>query len=96
MNILCRTASYCNCAVSLHSFYNFCRKVDLAKLRILRKRLTECNMYWGQSFREKCEGEKKDFEENQIRWFIKCKYYMKKEDTCLLHIRFVGEMLAYQ
>lgn len=49
-----------------------CRRVDLAKLKILRKRLTECNVYWGESSRAKCEPERKNFEENQIRWYIKC------------------------
>lgn len=50
------------------------RKVDVAKLKILRRRLSECNVYWGASWREKCEPERKNFEESQIRWYVKCKY----------------------
>ena len=46
----------------------------MAKLKILRRRLSECNVYWGPSRRDKCEPDRKNFEENQIRWYVKCKY----------------------
>lgn len=47
------------------------KKVDNMKLKIMRKRLTECYEYWQASGHEKCLKEKDEWEQNTVNWFIK-------------------------
>ncbi|XP_045213921.1 NADH dehydrogenase [ubiquinone] 1 beta subcomplex subunit 10-like [Mercenaria mercenaria] len=65
------------------------KKVDSAILKILRRRLTECNAYWGADALHKCEKETETLKENMQNWYIRygeigynmdvLEYYMKQK-----------------
>jgi len=43
-------------------------------MKILRKKLSECNWYWGDSKYEKCEKEREDFFNGSVNYVLKCEY----------------------
>lgn len=57
------------------------KKVDTFKLKILRRRWTECNYYYGANKREKCKKERKDFEDNSVNYLIRYGEMARYEDS---------------
>ncbi|KAH3861107.1 NADH dehydrogenase [ubiquinone] 1 beta subcomplex subunit 10-like [Dreissena polymorpha] len=65
------------------------KKVDMFKIKILRKRLTHCNWYWGANKYEKCQTEREQYQDSAVNYHLRYgelgrtselyEYYMKQK-----------------
>lgn len=47
------------------------KRVDMFKIKILRKRLSECNWYWQDSKFEKCAKQRDDFYDGTVNYHLR-------------------------
>ena len=62
------------CQWEAHEQFKRDRVVETKMVNILRKRYEDCLFYYGYDESQKCYPLKEEFRENELNWFIKCKY----------------------